>query len=73
LNQFGKIEQRIAQLIEKCDRLEATNAELKSDNASLQSQLEAIRAAERQNEEIKTMVIAKIDGLMGKLDEFAVE
>ena len=73
LNQFGKIEQRIAQLIEKCNRLETINAELKSDNTSLKSQLEAIKVAEKQNEEIKAMVIAKIDGLMGKLDEFAVE
>ena len=73
LNQFGRIEQKISQLIEKCNRLETANIELQEHNESLKSQLEAIKATEKQNEEIKAMIISKIDGLMGKLDEFAVE
>lgn len=73
LNQFGRIEQKISQLIEKCKRLETANIELQNHNESLKSQLEAKKATEKQNEEIKAMVISKIDGLMGKLDEFAVE
>ena len=73
LNQFGLIEQRILHLVDKCNRLETANVELKNHNESLKSQLEAIKVAEKQNEEIKAMVISKIDGLMGKLDEVAVE
>lgn len=73
LNQFGMIEQRISHLVEKCNRLETANTELKNHNESLKSQLEAIEATEKQNEALKAMVISKIDGLMGKLDEFAAE
>jgi cell shape-determining protein MreC len=67
------IEERISHLVDKCAQLETTNAELKQLNDTLTSQLETIKATEKQNEEIKAMVITKIDGLMGKLDEFAVE
>ena len=73
LNQFGLIEKRILHLVDKCNRLETANVELKNHNESLKSQLEAIKVTEKQNEEIKAMVISKIDGLMGKLDEVAVE
>ena len=73
LNRFGMIEQRISQLVDKCTRLETANAELKDHNDALTSQLEEIKATEKQNEEIKAMVLSKIDGLMGKLDEFVVE
>lgn len=73
LNQFGEIEKRISHLVEKCAKLETANAELKQLNDTFKSQLETIKATEKQNEEIKAMVISKIDGLMGKLDEFAVE
>lgn len=73
LNRFGMIEQRISHLVEKCNRLEIANAELKDHNDALTSQLEEIRATEKQNEELKAMVLSRIDGLMGKLDEFAVE
>lgn len=73
LNQFGMIEKRISHLIEKCNRLETANFELKNKNDSLTSQLEEIKATEEQNEEIKAMVLSRIDGLMGKLDEYAVE
>ena len=73
LNQFGTIEQKISRLIDKCNRLETANSDLQDHNESLKSQLEAIKATEKQNEVIKAMVVSKIDGLMGKLDEFAVE
>jgi len=73
LNQFGEIEKRISHLVEKCTQLETANAELKQLNDTFKSQLETIKATEKQNEELKAMVISKIDGLMGKLDEFAVE
>ena len=73
LNQFGMIEQKISHLVDKCNQLETANSELKHHNESLKSQLEALEATEKQNEEIKTMILSKIDGLMGKLDEFAVE
>jgi uncharacterized membrane protein len=67
------IEQRISHLVEKCNGLETANAELKDQNDALTSQLKEIRATEKQHEELKAMVLSRIDGLMGKLDEFAVE
>lgn len=73
LNQFGMIEQKISHLIDKCNRLETANSELKDHNELLKSQLETVQATAKQNEATKAMVISKIDGLMGKLDEFAVE
>jgi hypothetical protein len=60
-------------LIEKCSRLESTNNELQQENDTLKMQIEERIAAEEKNDEIKSLVISKIDGLMGKLKEFTEE
>lgn len=73
LQQFNVIENKISGLVDKCQQLETTNAELLNKIELLNSQLEDKLAAERQNEEIKSLVISKIDGLMGRLNEFTGE
>ena len=73
LNQFNRIEHKISQLLDKCNRLESANNELQLKNDALIKQIEEKNAAEKQNDEIKSLVISKIDGLMGKLNEFTEE
>jgi peptidoglycan hydrolase CwlO-like protein len=67
------IESKITHLMDKCHQLEAANTELQDKNDSLLKQLETKNAAEKQNEEIKALVVSKIDGLMGRLNEFTDE
>ena len=73
MQQFEFLEQKTEQLIEACKRREVQIIELKQANDILTSQLNEKLAAERQNEELKALVRSKIDGLMGRLSEFAGE
>lgn len=73
LQQFSAIESKISLLVNKCQDLEAANSELQRLNESLKSQLDEKIAAEKLNDDIKSLVISKIDGLMGKLNEFTEE
>jgi hypothetical protein len=73
LNQFSIIETKISYLVDKCHRLEVANTELQEKNELLRKQLETRIATEKQNEEIKALVVSKIDSLMGRLNEFTEE
>ena len=73
LQQFSAIESKISLLVNKNHDLEAANSELQRMNDSLKLQLDEKIAAEKQNDELKSLVISKIDGLMGKLNEFTEE
>ena len=73
LQQFSAIERKISLLVNKCNDLETANSELQRTNERLNAQLEEKIAVEKQNEDLKTLVISKIDGLMGKLNEFTEE
>jgi hypothetical protein len=46
---------------------------LKEENQALTIQLQERTEAQKQNDELKDLVISKIDSLMGRLDEFSEE
>jgi FtsZ-binding cell division protein ZapB len=73
LQQFESLERKTEQLIEACKRREVQINELKQANELLTSQINEKLAAEKQNDELKALVRTKIDGLMGRLSEFAEE
>ena len=70
LDQFSRLEKKIEHLIEACKHHEAVNHDLAERNRSLEQQLEELSAAEQQQNEIRDIIRSKIDGLMGRLDEF---
>ena len=73
INQFGELENKIDHLIRTCKRLEAESSALKEENQALTMQLQEKMEAQKQNDELKDLVISKIDSLMGRLDEFSEE
>lgn len=73
ISQFGELENRIDHLIRTCKRLEAESSALKEENQALTIQLQERTEAQKQNDELKDLVISKIDSLMGRLDEFSEE
>ena len=68
LNQFDEIEKKINRLIEVNNSLEAINADLKGKNEKLEQSLQELQVSESKNDEIKTLIRSKIDGLMKRLD-----
>ena len=73
INQFSELENKIDHLIRTCKRLEAESSALKEENQALTIQLQERTEAQKQNDELKDLVISKIDSLMGRLDEFSEE
>ena len=73
ISQFSELENRIDHLIRTCKRLEAESSALKEENQALTIQLQERTEAQKQNDELKDLVISKIDSLMGRLDEFSEE
>jgi FtsZ-binding cell division protein ZapB len=73
ISQFSELENRIDHLIRTCKRLEAERSALKEENQALTIQLQERTEAQKQNDELKDLVISKIDSLMGRLDEFSEE
>jgi FtsZ-binding cell division protein ZapB len=73
ISHFSELENRIDHLIRTCKRLEAESSALKEENQALTIQLQERTEAQKQNDELKDLVISKIDSLMGRLDEFSEE
>jgi FtsZ-binding cell division protein ZapB len=71
LDQFGRLEKKIENLIDACKQLEAENKGLTDRNRSLEQQLQDLIETEKQHNELRDIIRSKIDGLMGRLDEFA--
>jgi hypothetical protein len=71
IEHFDALEKKIERLIEVRKGLEARNAELQQDNIQLSQQLQDKIIAEKQHDELKTLVRSKIDSLMGRLNELA--
>ena len=70
IQKFELLENRVERLIEVINQLKAENEALRKEKESLASQLSAKTDAERQNDELKSLVRSKIDNLMGRLSEF---
>lgn len=70
LDQFGRLENKIEQLLNTCQQLEKNNNQLLERNRSLEAQLQEKITAEKQFNDMKGIIRSKIDGLMVRLDEF---
>ena len=69
LEQFGKIEAKVEQLIGNYRSYELKNSELINKIKSLEEELHSKTEAENRYAEEKALIRSKIDGLMAKLDE----
>ena len=69
LEQFGKIETKVEQLIGTYRSYEQKNSELLNKIESLEEELRSKTEAENRYAEEKALIRSKIDGLMAKLDE----
>ncbi len=70
LNQFEKIENKIEELINAKNGIEAENIELRKKNNELEYLLQEKIDFESRNEELKTVVRTKLDSLIGRLEGF---
>jgi len=69
LQQFEEIEKKIERLIQVCKSQETANSELKEKIKRLEEELQIKVEAENNYTKEKALVRAKIDSLLGKLDE----
>lgn len=69
---FDDIDHRIDSLIELCQSLQAENTALASKIDRLETELEKRTKAQGEYAEQETLIEAKIDGLLSKLDGFSI-
>jgi len=67
--QFKKLEDRIGQLVRKCQDLERTKAESEARIREFQEAIKTKDAAEQEQVEEKAMIRSRIDTLLSKLDQ----
>ena len=72
LVRFAEIERKVLQLLEKLKQLETENEQLNQKTMRLEKELEEKVEAENQFLEEKALIKDKVDGLLKKIDEFAV-
>jgi chromosome segregation ATPase len=67
--QFRKLEEKVGQLVQRCQDLQRQKAELEAKISDSQATLKTKDAAEQQHMEEKTMIRSKIDNLLSRLDQ----
>jgi phage host-nuclease inhibitor protein Gam len=67
--QFRKLEEKVGQLVQRCQDLQRHKAELEAKISDSQAALKTKDAAEQQHMEEKTMIRSKIDNLLSRLDQ----
>jgi chromosome segregation ATPase len=67
--QFRKLEEKVGQLVQRCQDLQRHKAELEAKISDSQATLKTKDAAEQQHMEEKTMIRSKIDNLLSRLDQ----
>ncbi|MBF0303839.1 MAG: hypothetical protein HQK73_12425 [Desulfamplus sp.] len=68
---FNDIDEKVDFIIELCQTLQAENAELTSKVEILESELKEKKEKEGLQIELQTVIQAKIDKLLSKLDNFS--
>ncbi len=68
---FDDIDGKIDWLIDHCRSLRSENRELKTALEKLEEQIDQSTVAERRFSERETVIQSKIDGLLGKLNQFS--
>lgn len=71
LRQFGQIEQKVEEIIRRCQSLEKDNSKLSDRIRELEHQLSEKADAENRYAEQKTFIRSKIDNLLIRLDSIA--
>ncbi|MDY6954017.1 MAG: cell division protein ZapB [Thermodesulfobacteriota bacterium] len=67
--QFKKLEDRIGQLVRKCQDLQRAKAELEATIGGLEKAIKTKDASEQQQVEEKKMIRSRIDALLSRLDQ----
>lgn len=68
-DQFKVLEEKVGQLVQKCNELQNANASLEARVASLQESLDAKDVTEKKYLEEKSLIRSKMDDLVGRLDQ----
>lgn len=67
--QFKKLEDKIEALVQTCRDLQQNKSELESKIYDLEGSIKAKVAAEQEHAEEKSMIRAKVDELLSRLDQ----
>jgi hypothetical protein len=70
MRQFDQIEEKVGNLIERCNLLEKLNFELSEIVKSLEAELSGKVEIENKHSEQKALIRSKIDNILLKLDIF---
>lgn len=70
MRQFDQIEEKVGNLIERCNLLEKLNFELSVKVKSLEAELTEKVETENKHSEQKALIRSKIDNILSKLDKF---
>ena len=70
MRQFDQIEEKIGNLIERCNLLDKLNFELSVKVKSLEAELTEKVETENKHSEQKALIRSKIDNILSKLDNF---
>lgn len=68
---FDDIDSKIGELIEYCRSLRSENEDLKTALNQLEAQIEKSNVNEKHFSEREALIQSKIDGLLGKLNQFS--
>jgi len=67
--QFGRLEDKVGQLVDRCQALQRAKAELEAKVRHLEEVVRSKDAAEEQQVEEKMMIRSRIDHLLSRLDQ----
>ncbi|MDY6838745.1 MAG: cell division protein ZapB [Thermodesulfobacteriota bacterium] len=67
--QFGRLEEKVGQLVDRCHTLERAKADLEAKIRHLEEVVRSKDAAEEQHVEEKGMIKSRIDHLLSRLDQ----
>lgn len=67
--QFKRLEQKVEQLVQKCNDLREAKSGLENRVAELEQALRAKDAGEKRYQEEKSLIRSKVDDLVGRLDQ----
>lgn len=69
--QFDQLEQKVGNLIVKCNSLENLNTELSAKVKSLEDELKKKVEIEKNYSEQKTLIRSKVDNILAKLNNLS--
>ena len=67
--QFGKLENKVGELVERCQALQRGKADLEAKITDLEEVVRSKDAAEKQHAEEKMKIRSRIDQLLSRLDQ----